>query len=670
MSDLHHLRNAVETHSLEEKALSIMQNLDKMVSGIPVDKYEGSDASTKLDILTQLIDAYNFAWNEASIQTKEISEKHASIFVKIRGFYVNLLDQYPRLLSQYQREISELKKSNYEKDQHIAAISQEVELRESKSENMREFVAGLEEEIKRIKSRKNYFKDEYNIKVLECEQLETEITDLKCEVSKYLETSKSKTLLEDIAADLSGAQEMFVLQKEDEVEYTDAGTNPIAQMARDIQYVSLTNETTSQNSANEVISSTNSRMLSEHATLRHVIFGFMVNEPEEIEFVFQQDPNIELKKFYWLFPKICSLFVGGLQFEERQNPFKNFDQMLTTFLTHHYQTKMLIHNVKLAMIQTAMLMEAQNPAIRIFNKFVRCNFDFYQFRFFHTVLEYSIGYATPSLSSLVGKDAISVEEAIVTIPKNRANEVFSAVFPFNKLPDMLRDGSRKHVLFWDFMELLIEEFSTTRRHFWTVLRNALILSDAVDINNILYKQFATFMGLIFLRVDGESVKEHWRDLIRMKYASLSTSDRIIGDTLDFRSITHLCASRDDYIANVLQISTINGFSQTYYDLNASVVNAVRFIVDRLTQYIPSVAAQVAQIQEEFNRSCLLIREALFMCDIAKAFGQYRLLLHNLDYLTVKETDNIDVTNRASSTEIEQLLDHMKQREIVVGIKTD
>lgn len=669
VNDLHHLRNAVETHSIDEKAVSIIQNLDKMVSNIPIDKYERGDAGTKLDILTQLLDAYNFAWNEASVQTKEISEKHASIFVKIRSFYVSLLEQYPKLLGQYQRELVQLKKSNSEKDQHIAAILQDVQLRESKTENLREFIAGLEEEIARIKGRKDYFKEEYNVKVLECEQLETEITDLKCEVSKVLEQSKSKMSLEDLRSDLTGAHEMLVLRADD-VEHIDIGTDPVAQSTRDIQYVSFSSGSRSQ-SINDLagISSTNSEMPSEHSTLRHVVFGFMVTEPEEHEFVFQQDPNIELKKFYWLFPKICSLFVSGLQFEERQNPFKSFDQMLSVFLTHHYQTKMLTHNVRIAMIQSSLLMEAQNPAIRIFNKFVRHEFDFYQFRFFHTALEYSICYATPQLSSLVGRDMISVEEAIVTIPKVRAREVFLAIFPFNKVPGSLNDGANsKETSFWDFMELLISEFDKTRKHFWSVLKNALILSDAVDINNIMYKQFSQFMGLIFLRIDTESVKEHWRELLRMKASS--TTDRHVCDTLDFRSITHLCASRDEYMMNVMQISTMSGFAQTYFDLNASVINAVRFIVDRLTQYIPSLAAQVPMIQEEFNLSCLLIREALFMCDIGKAFGNYRLLLHKLDYLTVKDTESIDVSNRATSLEIEQLLDHMKRRETVVGINTD
>ena len=217
VQDLSHLRHFIESHSSSEQAASILESLDTMLKSIPIDKYEKFEPDEKLGTIKKLIDAYNFAWNEGSLQLKQISEDHAEIFVKIKNFYMFLLDQYPQLLTDYQKQIASLKKQCEIKDHEINILKEEIVSINQKDNEVREFIAGLREEILRLKDRKTYFKQELNDITLKNDKLLEELTELRCKMAKEIEAQNEIIPLEE--ADYKSNATSFVLDKEKEKEY-------------------------------------------------------------------------------------------------------------------------------------------------------------------------------------------------------------------------------------------------------------------------------------------------------------------------------------------------------------------------------------------------------------------------------------------------------------------
>lgn len=367
--------------------------------------------------------------------------------------------------------------------------------------------------------------------------------------------------------------------------------------------------------------------------------------------------------------------ISGIQFEDSSNPFNSFEQLLLCFLTHHYQTSFLIHQIYSSLILSAQILDGLSPVIHLFNKFAQGEYDFYVFRFFHTILEFSVCYANPDISTLASNEFIAPEDTNISIEKVKARSVFEACFPFKENPNALNDGpNNTSISYWAFMELMITEFMSTRSHFWSVLKNALLLADCPDNSSINYGHFASFMGIVFPGIKVSAIKAHWKSLIVREMAS-EKSDRDLDisarsnqiSSLKFSSLTFLCAAKDETINNVMKIHTAKDFARSFFELSSPALDVLAFIVNRLTYYIPSISPQVPEIQSEFEFEAFKIRDALFMCNIASAVSHYRFLLHKLDYLTVKDVASIVINKSTPSVAAEQLIEHMKLREKVAGI---
>lgn len=668
IQDLSHLRHYVEAHSSSEQAVSVLESLDTMLKSIPIAGYENFEPDEKSSTINKLIEAYNFAWNEGTLQLKQINEEHAEIFVKIKNFYMFLLNEYPLLLTDYQKQVAELKNQCKEKDHEISILKKEIISINKINDEAREFIAGLRDEIIRLKNRKIFFKQELNDMTLQNDKLQEELTELRCKMAREIEIKNDIMALGD-SGYLKNSPS-FELQKEAEKEFVDAGinTDPF-----NFESESLSNSfiQSNKNHKSQIFTISaeaieNTAKAEPHSALRHVIYSFMINEEKNIDLKGKIDNNAEMKKFYWMFPKIISIMISGIQFEDSSHPFNSFEDLLICFLTHHYQTNYLIQQIFSSLIMSAQLLDGVSPVIHLFNKFAKCEYDFFVFRFFHTVLEFSICYATPDISSLAANDAITPEDTIITISKEKARFVFHACFPFKDPPNALNDGlNSKEISYWSFIELLIEEFMSSRSHFWSVLKNALLLSDCSDNTNISFSQFASFMGIIFPGIKQNVIKTQWKALLIREAASNSSRTNV----LEFSSLTFLCASKDETINNVMNIVTAKDFSHLYYDMSSPMLDILAFIVNRLTYYIPTISVQVPEIQSEFEFQSFKIRDALFKCNISSAVSHYRYLLHKLDYLTVRNLTLITINKSLQSKDAEELIEHMKLREKVTGISS-
>lgn len=664
-ADLTHFRNVMVSHGATTKAISILTNLERMIDFIPTDRYEDGDPATKYEIIQQLIEAYNFSWNECALQIKEYNEEHAIVISKLKSFYTFLLDQYPKIFVQYESQVNDLQKQCREKDRHIEVLKQELQRKDEKQKVIQEYIITLLDETERIKDRKKYYKEELNKKMLEIESLKSTVTDLRCQVAKEKEKYFSALNLNDMERELVESKPILVKQKEDII-LTECGTDPIAQ-PENVTYT-IPNAITSKfltrswtrfdNSSSEFTPGID--VSDPHVALRHLIFSFMITECEKKDMKLKIDQNIDLKKFYWIFPKVCSVFVSGLQFEDTRNPFTNFEDMVTEFISHHYKTSYLTQKIMVSFIYSAQLLEETNMAIKIFNCFFRSDYDFNQFRFFHTVLEYAVCYAEPELSSLVSNESLSQEDAIVYIPRDKAQYVFHAIFPANDYPVDFDDSRTTPVLFFDFLNLCILEFDKARNHFRSVLKNALLLSECSDMTHIQLRTFYSFMGLVFPYIKYTEIKAIFTDLLHQKTDYLS-------ETIDFETIIRFAASRDNFIESVTLTTTVPNFSSIYFEYNASTLEVLDFIVKRLTYYLPSMASQLDHEQYDFQGICQQIRASLFVCDLSAAMSHYRLLLHKIDGIECNNFSTIRISNQLSAEGVANLLDHFQTREKVTGI---
>ncbi|OHT09385.1 hypothetical protein TRFO_21705 [Tritrichomonas foetus] len=672
LHDLTHLRHFVEAHATPDQAISVLHSLETLLKAIPTDHYEESDPSEKYNIIMKLIDAYGFAWNEAVLQLRKISEEHAEVFSKIKTFYLFLVDEYPHILTDYQKQVAKLRKQCEKKDQHIEIIKKEILTFDQKDEETRQFIASLRDEIQRIKNRKTYFKQELNDMTLDNDRLKEELTELRCKIAKANELNQNKILLSQEDG-LNESTENFLVKEENGVSLIDTGTDPFelefnatpAPYIRGYRSSLFVNHEVYDDDLVEI-----GKKIEPNSALRHVIYSFMVHEPVQPTKKMKIDPNAEMKKFFWIFPKILSLFISGVQFEDSKHPFNTFEELLLCFLTHHYQTSYLTQQMYSSLVQSAQLLDAVNPAIHLFNMFAKCEFDFYQFRFFHTILEFSLCYTSPEISTLVQKEGITADQSHIIISRAKAREVFTACFPFKETPNVLNDGPNNlDTPYWQFLELLIHEFDRCRTHFWAVLKNALLLSDCPDSNHITLSQFCNFMGLVFPRVPLQIVKNNWKALLVRDAASQNDElEKKRYEMLEFSSLTYICTSKDDNINNVMKISTAKNFVARYYEMNAPMLEVISFIVSRMTYCIPNLSSNIPEIQADINELTLKIREALFMCNISNAVSIYRLLLHKLDLLQVRDFTTIIVNNESTIQETSALIEHLKLREKVTGIE--
>lgn len=672
INDLSHLRLFVEAHPSHDQAESVLENLNQMLKKIPTDGYESFDPNKKYETIQKLLDAYSFAWNEATLQLKQISEEHAEIFAKIKSFYLFLLQDYPQLLVDYQQQIAKLKTQSLEKEQHISILKKDFEQFSKKDNEAREFIASLRDEINRLKERKKYFKQELNEMTLKNDRLQEELTETRCKFAKEIQNGQGQIKLDDINSFAKSIESL--VPREPMVALIDVGTNtgPMKIVQSNIQLEeNLTLSTKNYSTERFNLTTDAQSSVDPNGSLRHLIFNFMISEAANIEGPLSIDPNIELKKFHWLYPKIISLLISGIQIEDPHHPFTSFQELFMTFLSHHYHTTFLIQTTYASIVQSTHIYDEVDPAIHLFNKFVKCDYDFFVFRFFHTMLEFTACYTTPDLSSLVTKEGIGPEESKIMILKENARNTFNACFPLQQIPDLLNDGPNNiNNSYWEFMEILIQEFETSRNHFWAVLKNALLLSDCPDITHISFQQFSSFMGIIFPGITSTEIKSHWKQLVIREAASEkenSTKKQSNIDLIEFTSLTFLCASKDENILNIMSIQPVRNFVKIYYDLNSPMLDVLTFVVNRLTYYIPALMNAVPESISDFEKIALNIRDSLFECDVSKALGYYRFLLSKLDYIHVTNFSNIVINHETTPKDMEELIEHIKLREKVAGI---
>ena len=342
--------------------------------------------------------------------------------------------------------------------------------------------------------------------------------------------------------------------------------------------------------------------------------------------------------------------------------------MLIQFLMHHYQTKALTQKIYSKLVHSANLLDGVNLAIHLFNLFLNGSYDFFQFKFFYSILEFSSSYLQSSLSSLIDKDGVSPDDANPFLSKINARSIFLVCFPTRSIPEALNDHpNSQDIHFWNYLELLINEFSLCRNHLWSVVKNALILSECSDLNHITFNQFSYFMGIIFPKISLDMVKDDWNNLIGRE-ASIQTDPSLIRrDTISLTSLHYICTSKDENILNVMAITTIKNFVPTFYEMGNSMLEIVSFLVNRLTYYIPVIKFEDPNDQNEIDKLSLKIRDALFKCDISEGLAKYRLLLHNVDNFSMKLVSNVEITNKSLHEYTVALLQNLKLREKLTGL---
>ncbi|EAX98836.1 hypothetical protein TVAG_409740 [Trichomonas vaginalis G3] len=398
-----------------------------------------------------------------------------------------------------------------------------------------------------------------------------------------------------------------------------------------------------------------------NAPLRHTIFSF-IDYVKEQEFVERSYDEGEFKKYYWVFPKICSIFINGISFEDPQKPFTKFDQVLTAYLSNMYKTQFLIDRMTKTMIRTAHFMEESNYLFVVFNKFITYQYDFPLFRFFSAIIEYSIIYSQPDIADLVSNEQITPEGSVITITTDDAVSVHHALFPFWQ-PCQEFFTETKTIDYWKFLDILIEEYIKVRLHVLAFIKHGLLLSGCQDFKHITYQNFQNFVSITFPEECNGNPKAEWKELL-IRYKALENQD---SETIDSECIISYSVSKDTMIISMMRTNTHRNFSAIYYDWNISMLKVLNFIVKRLTVYVPALKKLLPQHVEMLNTAGADIRSALFMGDLSSAVAYYRKMLHDVDSIFVYDFTNLNVTNNSSDKDIDDLIQHLKLHEVVVGI---
>ena len=668
--DLTIFRQTIVSKTKQVQAKSIMDELNERLKIIPIRKYESCEPSKKYEIILQLLDAYKFAWNEASTQMRDISREHGRVFAKLKEFFMTLIDKYPALIQEFEQQVETLVEENKKKDQEIGLLKDEIKQEVERVEATKKYILDLQNEIERLKGRKVHYKEAVNNASLQVEQSSNVITDLRLQLQKMKE--ENERLKVPIDEDLLLKSSSLLGRS---VETCDIGTDPIA---TDITFTVPRSESANfspnklrrKNTLKRVESV--DRMINfdipivpddKNVPLRHTVFSFIDTEPKDaVPMNSSSGPDPEYKKFYWVFPKVCSIFINSLSFEDTKHPYTSFAQIVQGYINKLYKTAFLSQKMVISLVETANFMSEQSSCIALFNKFSSGEYDFPTFRFCSAMIEFSIIYTHPDIADLVANEFITPEESVITISPDDAVNVHQAIFPFWQPCNELTDTDEP-IDFWVFLDILIQEFLKARKHVLAFIKHGLLISGSTDIQHITYKNFTQFVSIAFPEVQHNNLKTEWKELV-VQYKALGKPE---GDTIDQECMKYYCTSKDSTIMTMMRTNTVRNFAQIYFDWNTSMLEVLDFMVKRLTLYLPAIKKHVTKHQIELEEAQSDIRNSLFMGDLSSAIGFYRRLLHILDSDAVNDFTTVSVTNTTPSSEITQLLKHMMTREYVVGI---
>ena len=401
----------------------------------------------------------------------------------------------------------------------------------------------------------------------------------------------------------------------------------------------------------------------DHESLRRVILKFMKTPTEKADAKLMPDKTMEFKKFYWIYPKFMTIFTNGFSAENPEKPYKTFDDVVTCYFNDLYQTPYLASQMQQILINSVYLYEKMEPSVHLFYSFLTNEYDLNEFRFLNILLEYSLNSTEPLISSLMAKEMLTPDDTHIFIKRNKAREIYTSLFPIGDVPKWLNDSiNEPNIEYWGFVENCIKKFDDYRKHMWSVIKNGLLLSDCSDTNHITYKQFKNFFGISLPSLTLDEVKSIWNELtIRNK----ATGKR--DDMLDFEALCYYITQKEEIFYEVMRRATPRNFAARYFDLNGSILEALSFIVKRLVYYIPTVNLQMKSNESMFKITCESIRECLFMCDIANAFAHYRMLLHLIDGIYVRDFGSLKLSSKSSDQEVKDFLQHFETRENAVGI---
>lgn len=671
--NLKHFRNIVESKTSRDKIISVYETLKELLKNIPLDTYSKSTPTQKLMLIKECTEAYNFAWNEATLQLKGISEDYALFFIKTRNFYLSLVDKYPELMNEFQAEVDRLIQICEEKDQIINITGNEIEQLHNKLSSINQYIATIQSELVGVRAEKEEYKKKNNNLLLEIENLKMDVTELKCQLVKSKDESGKVKREEKIKLEES-------LSFCSEVDHVDTGVDSVVMsFTRNIHpgegnggsmtFINQNNSgKTSKSNLHKDISDTEygfvyndeTELDLKFAPLRHTIFKFAIKLPPAEEHI-KLGVDGEFKRFFWLFPKVCSILVNGLANENPKQPFTSFDKLCYSFFSEQYKTEFLTQQIFASVVATAHLLEQSNTGIKLFNKFIRCEYDFAQYRFTSSVTEFSLCYSCPNISELIVKEFLSPEDVVCTISRENAKLVHEAVFPFYKLPEEFEN--QQNIDFWVFQDYLILTFDKARRHLWAIAKNALLLSDCTDVNNITLTNFTQAMCITLPEVPHTDIESLWETLVVREKAINNHHS----GCLSFDSIVFLFTSKDAFIHRIMKIKTHPNFEKIFFNWNVSTLEILSFIVKRITNHIPLLTEYIPvdeNILREINEK---IRVSLFLADLSGAACHYRKLLYIIDEFFVNDFSNIHITNQSTMEQVQALTDHLIQRERVVGI---
>lgn len=662
-TSLIHGRNAVSAKSMPERAAHILETLDNMASNWNARGYENGQPQERLSTLVKMHDAHKFAWNEGSLQIKEYNNELATVFVRLKTFYDVLFDAYPRLFRDFDKKMEDMNNIVAQKDQHISELFANVSDLEERNAVSADMIHGLKTKLKHTSGRKKFYKERLNFAIMEKEQLVDEVTELKCAMAKQAEefrtylNKQEAMLLSD--AEPQKTVEIVEMEVVSPVEHCDIGVN--TQRARQSARIEVTTRSLCadrQESLEDL--STLIPLPNKQASLLRVIYQLMQLPVEPQEMKVMVDDGAEWRKFYWVYPKILSIIMSGMRLEDRKKPYTCFEDVVAMSLKEAYRTQYLVDKMKIELMRSVRMHEKADPAIDMFMSFCKGDYDFSQFRFLTALTEFSIGSVTPLVSDVMNNDILTPEETKMVISCEKAKELYGVIFPFGEYrPEEREDGTTGY---WDFVTKCLYEFDRCRRHMWAVVKASFCLVDYPDMKHVTLKTFITAHRIMFPTKLIPEVKEAWTELTLRNKANERR-----GDALDFEAITFYVVGRNDLMHEIMNTSVIDGFMKTHREFNASILECLAFIVKRLVFYVPELQRMAPEAADTLEKSARSIRASLYQGNISEAFGHYRVLLHKIDDVYVRDFSRVKVSDSFSGSDVAEFLNHFIERERVAGI---
>jgi hypothetical protein len=553
-----------------------------------------------------------------------------------------------------------------QKDQHIEKLKDQIRDLEDKITASGNLMTGLKRKMKHIHERKEHFKNVWNQQVLESEKLSAKITDIRCEMAQLADELQRSQNPREVQQkpQTSQSYQDIAIDTSDLVRVSGTG-HKRRRTKESLPMVSteLPTETSSSSPTSpipeEVPSFVNIRSVD--SALRQVVYELMQCPASQPQTQLPLDQRAEFKKFFWVYPKILSIFVNGLTTENPLAPFPDFEAVVMDSMTKLYQTRYLTGQMIQSLVQSSQILDAMDPLIALFNIFIHNEYDMLQYRFFVVLLDHSLGFTTPSLPLLIQTETLTAADTNLTIPVARAQQIYLDLFPFeNEISGIFEES--EIILFCEFIHLCIKKFDACRNHLWHVVKSGFCLSDCSDVSHISRSHFFSFIALTLPDCKSAEIRQLWTEI--------SIRNRATGNDhpwLTFLDITFLVTHREAFFFAIMRIKTSPNFTAAFFDLDASMLKALAFIMNRLVYSVPALESQIVEVKVKIMTLAATLRGCLFMCDISGAFLQYRTMLHVVDGELVADGRTVMVSNRSAAAEVEALLGHFLDREKAIGL---